>query len=204
MNPKLLATPLLLGAALTLAACAGGSFGSYTLVRPQQVRVSDGAMIVTPGERWNRLPSSFYDISEEENWTLNGPILDSVTFIGGLRDGKDIVRQRRREDRLVPRFRANMTPPELVGMIESFYRIRGGSTQFTTTNLAPVNFLGAPGFRFDFDHLSTNEVKRRGRAYGAVIGNRLYLMLLDGARLHYFDRALPDFERMAQGARLRA
>lgn len=195
---------MLFGAALSLAACAGGSFGSYTLVRPQQVNVTDGRMTVAPGEAWNRLPTSLYDISEEENWTLNGPILDSVTFIGGLRDGKDIVRQRRREDRLVPRFRANMTPPELVGMIESFYRIRAGSTEFTMTGLNPVTFLGQPGFRFDYDHLATNEVRRRGRAYGAVIGGRLYLMLLDATRLHYFDRALPDFERMAQGARLRA
>ena len=89
-------------------------------------------------------------------------------------------------------------------MIEAFYRVRAGSTEFNMTGLQPTTFLGSPGFRFDYDHLGGNEVKRRGRAYGAVIGGRFYLMLLDATRLHYFDRALPDFERMAQGARLRA
>jgi hypothetical protein len=38
---------------------------------------------------------------------------------------------------------------------------------------------------------------------GAVIGGRLYLVLLDGARSHYFAAALPDFEAVANSARLR-
>lgn len=190
--------------ALALSACASGSFATYTLVRPEPIAVGGRAMLVTPGERWNRLPHGLFDLGEEENWTLNGALLDSVTFLGGIKDGKAIVRQRRRDDRQVPVFRANMTPPELVGMIESFYRVRAGSSEFATTGLQPVTFLGSPGFRFDYEHLGGNEVKRRGRAYGAVLGGRFYLMLLDATRLHYFERALPDFERMAQGARLRA
>ena len=51
---------------------------------------------------WNRAAADTYDISREENWTLNGPLLDSLTFVGGLEPGKTIVRQRRREERQVP------------------------------------------------------------------------------------------------------
>lgn len=193
---------------MSLAACAGGAggggFGGYSLVQPKARAVANGKMTVTPPRPWNRVPRGFYDISEEENWTLNGPILDSIGFIAALKDGKAIVRQRRKEDRQVPVFRSNMTPPEIVSMIESLYRIRGGAAEFAMTGLKPATFLGRQGYQLDYDYLDQNEIKRRGRSYGAVIDGRLYLMLLDATRMHYFEHALPDFEAMARGAVLRS
>lgn len=200
--------PMLL-AALALAGCAGGGGGGayygsrFTLVKPQSVTVADRSMVVTPPRAWNRVPRSRYDVRWEENWTLNGPILDGLSFIGGLPDGKAIVRQRKKDERRVPIFRADMTPPELTDMIESYYRIRVGAADFEMTGLAPRRLLGYPGFQFDYDYLSPNEVDRRGRAVGAIIGEELYLILLDGARIHYFDAALPDFEAIVETARLR-
>lgn len=191
-------------AALSLAGCAGGGgFGRYSLVPPGPRAVAASRITVTPPHAWNRVPRGFYDIREEENWTLNGPILDSVSFIGGLRDGKAIVRQRRRDDRQVPVFRANMTPPEIVAMIESLYRIRAGAAEFGVTALRPATFVGRPGFQLDYDYLDGNEIKRRGRAYGAIVDGQLYMMLLDATRMHYFDAALGGFETMARGATLR-
>lgn len=189
--------------AVSLGGCSGvGGFG-YSLVQPGPRAVAAGKMTVSPPQAWNRLPRGFHDIREEENWTLNGPILDSVSFIGGLKDGKPIVRQRRKDDRQVPVFRANMAPPEIVAMIETFYRIRAGAAEFGMTGLKPATFLGRRGFQLDYDYLDQNEIKRRGRSYGAVIDGQLYLMLLDATRSHYFDAALGGFEAMARGAALR-
>jgi hypothetical protein len=193
-------------ALLLTAGCAGGSgslFNYYTLVRPGPENVARGSMEVTPTIRWNKSPRGPYDIEREENWTLNGPLLDGITFIGGLEHDKRIVRQRRKADRKVPNFRADMNPTEIAAMIESFYRIRGGATRFEMTGLQPRNFLGRPGFQFDYAHLGGDEVERKGRAVGAIIDNRFYLALFDAARMHYFDAALPEFERIAESARLR-
>ena len=198
------ATSILLAAAL-LAGCATGAgvgSGYYGLVEARPDRVARGTIEVTPTIRWNRAPRGEYDISREENWTLNGPLLDSLTFIGGVEEGDAIVRQRRREERQVPRFRADMSPPELADMIETFYRIRAGSVRFEMTRMEPRNFLGHPGFQFDFEHLDGSEIERRGRAVGAVIDGRLYLALLEGTRMHYFPAALPEFERIVASARL--
>jgi hypothetical protein len=148
------------------------------------------------------MPRGTYDISREENWTLNGAPLDSLTFIGALDHDKRIVVQRRKADRKVPNFRADMSPPEIAAMIESFYRIRAGSTAFEMTNLSPRPFLGHPGFQFDYEHLGGNEVERRGRAVGAIINGRFYLALFDATKLHYFDAGLPEFERIVRSARL--
>jgi hypothetical protein len=196
----------LLALSLT-AGCAGGVGGPglfryYTLVAPGPEDVARGSMIVTPTLRWNKAPRGPYDISREENWTLNGPLLDGITFIGGLENDKRIVRQRRKADRKVPNFRADMDPTEIAAMIESFYRIRAGSTRFETTGLAPRRFLGHPGFQFDFVHLGGDEVERKGRAVGAIVDGRFYLALFDAARMHYFDSGLPEFERIVASARL--
>jgi len=199
---------LLLVPAALLAGCATGSgldyggYGYYSLVQPGPERVARGAIRVTPTIPWNRARRSWQDISREEDWTLNGPLLDNLTFIGGLQSGKAIVRHQRRQERQVPRFRADMSPQEIVSMIETYYRIRAGSVRFDMTGLQPRSFLGQPGFQFDFQHLDGSEVERQGRAVGSVIGGRLYLALLEGTRSHYFPAALPEFERIVESAQL--
>jgi hypothetical protein len=199
---------LLAAVALSLAACAGGSggggygYGGYTLIRVKEVRVGDDSIAVTPPREWNRISASlFQDIRDVEDWTQNGPYLDGISFVTGLKDGKVLVRQRSRDDRQVPKFRSNMTPPEIAAMVESLFRVRGGAVDFTTTALAPRRFLGANGFQFDYDHLDSDEVRRRGRAVGAVIDGKLYLILFDAARMHYFNALLPDFEAIVNSAR---
>jgi hypothetical protein len=203
----------ILSAALALsllAGCAGGGLGGgglgfryYSLVQPGPESVARGSMTVVPTIRWNKAPRGPYDISREENWTLNGPLLDGLTFVGGLENNKRIVQQRRKADRKVPNFRSDMSPPEVAAMIESFYRIRAGSSRFEMTGLQPRTFLGQTGFQFDYAHLGGDEVERRGRAVGAIVGGRFYLALFDAARMHYFDAALPEFERIVESARLR-
>jgi hypothetical protein len=39
---------------------------------------------------------------------------------------------------------------------------------------------------------------------GAVINGRLYMILLDAARLHYYETTLPDFEAVVASAHLRS
>ena len=160
-------------------------------------------MIVTPATEWNLIPRGRYDIAREENWTLNGPILDGITFIGGVENDKRIVEQRRKDDRKVPNFRSDMTPQEIASMIESFYLIRGGSVEFQTTGLRPRTVMGQPGFQFDYNHLGGDELRRQGRAVGAVIGGRLYMILFDAAKMHYFANGVPQFEQIVQSAVLR-
>ena len=201
---------VILAAALgaSLAACSGvggGGLGSsYSLIRPREHAVGDHSLLVSPAQPWNRQSTIIFDdVRQVEDWTQNGPVLDSLSFVSGLKDGKSIVRQSRRDDQQVPRFRSSMTAPEVAAMLETFYRTRAGTIDFKTLSLAPRPFLGASGFQLDFDHLDSDELWRRGRAVGAVIGGRLYLVLLDAARSHYFAAELPEFENVVRTARLR-
>jgi len=199
---------LLLGA-LGASACSslGGGYGfsDYSAVSVRRVSVGDGNMTVVPPRPWNRhRPLLFEDIPAVEDWTLNGPLLDGITFITGLRNGKSMIRQRRTADQQVPVFRSNMTAPEIAAMLESLYRVRGGTVDFRTLSIEPRPFLATNGFQFDYEHLDDDELWRKGRVVGAVVGGELYLVMFDAARSHYYEAALPDFEAIVASARLRA
>ena len=207
-TPKLIIAAI----ALALSGCStlgDGStgFGSdyYSLVRVRSIRVGDGSVAVTPPRPWNRTRQLFFfdDVRWVEDWTLNGPLLDGISFVTGLPPGKYLIRQRRTDDRQVPIYRSTMTAPEIVAMLESLYRVRGGAIDFRTLSLQPRPFLGASGFQFDFEHLDSDELWRRGRAVGAVINGRLYLILFDAARSHYYANAIGDFEAIVASARRR-
>jgi hypothetical protein len=183
----------------------GEAFGSeyYSLVRARRVHVGDGSVSVAAPRPWNRQRAMFFDdINDVEDWTLNGPYLDGITFVTGLKSGRYLIRQSKRADQQVPKFRSDMTPPEIVAMLESLYRVRGGAVDFKTLSLQPRPFLGANGFQLDYEHLDSDELWRRGRAVGAVINGELYLILYDAARSHYYAAALPDFESIVASARL--
>jgi hypothetical protein len=196
-------------AALALSACTGlgaGEYGysSYALVQVRQVNVGDGSLTVTPPRPYNRHRSFLWsDVQDVEDWTLNGPYLDGISFVSGLKSGRYLIRQSKRADQQVPKFRSDMTPPEIAAMLESLYRVKGGAVEFRTLSLQPRAFLGTGGFQLDYEHLDSDELWRKGRAVGAVINGQLYLILFDAARSHYYGTILPDFESIVASAQLR-
>ena len=149
--------------------------------------------------------SLFEDIREVEDWTLNGPLLDGISFVTGLKSGALSGPPAQDADQQVPKFRVDMTPPEIAAMLESLYRVRGGAVDFKTLVAAAA---AVPRQRTasssTIEHLDDDELWRKGRAVGAVINGRLYLILLDAARSHYYGATLPDFEAIVASAQLRA
>lgn len=196
-----------LGLALSACTSIGGpGFGSnyYSLIRVKEAKVGDGSLAVTPPREWNRQRRLFFDdVRWVEDWTLNGPLLDGISFVTGLPHGKYLIRTDTRSAQQVPRFDSDMTVPEITALLESAYRVRGGAIDFRTLSLQPRQFLGSAGFQFDYEHLDGDELWRKGRAVGAVIDGELYLIMFDAARAHYFENALPDFEAIVASARRR-
>jgi hypothetical protein len=198
---------LLIGAlALSLSACSslgGEGLGNYyRLIKVKETSVGEGSMLVTPPRQWNEARRFFFDyVHWVEDWTLNGPYLDGITFVSGMPSGRYLVTQSKRDERQVPKFRSDMSAPEIASMLESAWRVRGGAVDFRTLGLAPRTFMGAAGFQFDYEHLDNDELWRKGRAVGAVIDGRLYLIMYDAARSHYYANAINDFEAIANSAR---
>lgn len=204
IRAALLATMCLAPACSTIGG-EGFGFSEYSAVPVRRVSVGNGNMSVVSPRPWNRRrPFLFEDIPAVEDWTLNGPLLDGITYITGLKSGHFMVRQRHSADQQVPKFRADMTPPEIAAMLEGLYRVRGGAVDFRTLSIRPHEFLGRNGFEFDYEHLDDDELWRKGRAVGAVVNGELYLIMLDAARSHYYGAALPDFEAIVASAQLKS
>ena len=192
------------GLLLLSLTCLGlsGCIPTYSLVRADKsVPVASGTMKVKPAIDWNKAPPGASSMLKAEVWTQNGPVLDAIVFLGGVKDGTAIVQQQKKEERKVPVFQSSMTPQDLVAMVESYYRIRAGATIFETENLKPTTFLGSKGLDFSYRYIGSDNVKRRGRTVLAVIDQRLYLMTLDGA-VYYFGAAQPQFEALLASATL--
>jgi hypothetical protein len=194
---------LLVLASALLAGCAGG----YKLVPPAATPVASGTLVVTPSVAWNRAPRADGATEWEETWTQNGPLLDSVRFVDGLPDGKDLIKQARKAESKVPTFRANMSPQDLVSMMESYYRVAGNVRTFKVTTVAPTRFLNQNAIRLDYEYAAgeagTGEQRYRGSSVLAVVSGKLYLIALDANASHYYDAARAEFETLVASATLK-
>ena len=184
-------------AAGSLCAC----IPAYTLVEPGPSTVGDGAMAVTPISAWNAVPVGLQQPAWEESWTLNGPLLETVGFVSGLPEGKSLLRQRKKDDAQVPVFRADMTPADLVSMVESSYRV-GGVAVFDVDRVDTTPFLGGTGIRMHYHYSPGEGIGKKGSCVLRIVERRLFLMTLEGVTSHYFDKAQSEFDQMVASATL--
>jgi hypothetical protein len=178
-----------------------GCIPTYTLKKAGVTPVANGAFVVQPSSAWNVVPKDVSRTQWEEVWTQNGPLLDTVAFLGGLPEGKSVVVQKKKADQQVPLFHANMSPEDLASMVEASYRTRG-VTVFNVESVDPVEFLGGHGIRVRFNYAPSNGVMKKGDCVLRVIDKKLYVMKLEGVSSHYFSAAVPEFELLVGTAAL--
>lgn len=181
---------LALFASVLLAGCAG-----YSLVKGGK-RVSIGPMSVEAPRDWNHWRGA----DNMEFWTLDGAALQHILFVKGI--GNDEVPWRTGGDPdSVPKFRKGMSAIEIRELIqatmanEDFQNIR-------IADLKPAIFGGHPGFSFAMTMTSKKGLDMKGVAQGAVIKDKLYMTIYRGTALHFFDRGLADYEKIAGSLRI--
>jgi len=187
-------------ATLTLVALSG-CVPTYTLVAAGPEHVATNAFTVQPSSAWNRMPNAATQTKYEEVWTKNGPLLETVAFIGGLPEGTSVIVQNKKEEKRVPLFRADMSPQDLASMVEASYRVRG-ITVFNTESVDAVDFLGGKGLQVRYTYAPNDGMSKKGSAVLRVIDKKLYVMKLEGVSSHYYDAAVPEFELLVATAAL--
>ena len=170
-----------------------------------RVSVGDGSMSVVAAAALEPPPprSCSTTSATVEDWTLNGPMLDGISFVTGLKSGRELIRQRRTADQQVPelpvrhdrRPRSRRCSKACIACaaersISGRCRSSRGRSSARTASSSITSIS------------TTTSCGGKGRAVGAVIDGQLYLILLDAARSHYYDAALPDFEAIVASAQL--
>ncbi|MCH8917819.1 MAG: hypothetical protein IIC52_07165 [Proteobacteria bacterium] len=181
---------MFLAANLLLTGCVG-----YTLVKGGQKLELGQGLSVKPPRDWNRRTDGKHEV-----WTLDGPRLQYILFVKGIEDGGRIfsAKASRRgasgKDTL-PKFRKGMNLLE-VGELFVASLARRGAQKIITAGFAPAEFGGKDGFRFTFTYRTTAGLNMRGIAAGALLGDKLFMVIYNGTEEFFFDRSKGDFEKI--------
>ena len=191
----------LISAAAMMVAVAPAYAGFKLMPANQPVFVAASGLNVTPAEDWNRLGKR--DGANAESWTLDGMSLNDLTFYGGVPHGATLFREVNKTERPLPRFQSSMLLPDIAQLFENSYRIARNTSLFSIDAIEPGSFAGHDGFRFTYSFaVQGEEVKRKGEAVGAIVGQKLYMISYETPVIHYFDRDLEAFRRLAATARI--
>ena len=165
--------------ACLLAACAGGG----PLVRPGP-QVVGGRLVIDAGMEWTRMTGY-----REQLWTMDGPLLNSLHLIPGVREREFIFlgerQTRRRPDGAF--YRRGMRPDELRDLIVDGMRA-AGAVNVTTSNLRPASFGGREGLRFEMAMDNAQGLKYRAMAAAFEHERGLALALFYAPAEHYYPR----------------
>jgi hypothetical protein len=189
---KWLAAAVVVGLALTSPSVAGS-------LKPAgaPIAVAKSTLTVTPDQAWNKgaRPGRL-----SEAWTLDGLSINELTFYGGILDNTTLFREVNKTTAPLPRFSKTMLAPDVVQLFESSYRVALGTSLMTIDSVEPASFAGNQGFKFTYSFAVQDEVKRKGEARGAIIGGKLFMITYEAPRIHYFDRDVASFHRIADSA----
>lgn len=157
--------------------------------------VAKSPMKATPAVAWNR--STSRPGPKAEMWTLDGALLNEVTFFGGIGEGEALYKERQKKEKPLPKFKASMLPTDIVSLFEASNRIILESPLFEVDKVEPAKLGGHSGVRFAY-HYSTqgDQLVRKGEAVAAIVGGKLYLVNFAAPEIHYFDRDVTKFRSL--------
>ncbi|MGM9512765.1 hypothetical protein ACS5PK_00760 [Roseateles sp. DB2] len=185
----------LLCAALALAGCAA----------VQKVEVGDVTikerLAVTIDSPWNQFGTGMGD--NTPTWTKEGITIDALQFYVGIRDGALLAPQLSGQKDAAPLvFKSGMQPEQVVALFQSLMT-RDGSA-FTLEKIAPTEFVGTKGFRFEYTLTrKIDDVRLQGVGWGAIKNGDLFLVNYAAPRLRFFGAYLPQAEAIARSARVK-
>jgi hypothetical protein len=180
---------------LLLASCGG-----YTLVNGgAETKIGD-VMASTPLKDWSKTKDGNVDV-----WTLDGPLLQQIIFVKGIKDGNYMIPIRKARSYAleddIPKFEKSMTSIEVVELFEStIKRMKAQETEIT--NVRPYKTSHTAGFRFEFNFLTENGLSKTGSSYVVLEDERLYMAIYIGAELHYYEKGINDFEKIISSLRI--
>jgi hypothetical protein len=180
-----------------------GCVTPFSIVNPERQTVGD-VISVQPGMKWNKVGGHNFQ-GRVEVWTLDGPTLNTLVYFTGVPDGEPLFTRRvigGGQPEKPPVFKASMNPVEIQELLEATIARFFQTTIAEGRNLKPVPIAEGKGFRFETRLLGRDEVERAGVFVGTIRNNKLYGAWFQGAKLHYFDRYLPEFEQMVATTRL--
>jgi hypothetical protein len=180
-------------ALVTLSACVG-----IKPVPPGPYAV--GTHSVTVGRTWTDLGPLIGSPKAVRMLTIDGPALNSLFVIDGLKTGESIIRTVSKE-KPMPTYKTGLTPVEQAEFItDSLVSI--GYLRVETDNIRPVKIGDKDGVRVDITGQTAAGLNISGVAQLAEVNGRLYVLLYMAPAEHYFAATQAEVESVMASARI--
>lgn len=180
--------------AITLAAAP--AFSNALIAPGPQTKIAKSSFAASPAHEWNRL--SAREGKNTETWTIDGPGLNKVVFYGGVPVGQPMFREADKKNRPLPKVTPNMLITDIPVLLETSYRSQFNASQMSIDSQVPAEIGGRRGVRFTYSFAKPDdEVRRRGEAVGAIVGDKLFLVTYEAPAIHFFDKDLAKFRQLA-------
>ena len=135
-----------------------------------------------------------------EIWTQYGTGLDQLVFYAGVEAGETLLRGRIGRD--LPPFRSDMTPSEIVELFETML-VRGAKArELESREITTARFGDRDGFRFRLSFAFDDDVDREMLVWATVVDEKLYAIAWVATRLYYFEKTLPEVQRIVASAHI--
>lgn len=158
---------------VVLAACT-----TYSLVEVERRTIAE-TYTIDPQVTWSTRKQGHTEV-----WTIDGPTLEGIWFFKNVGD-EDTMFEVPDKDK-APHFKKDMTPSEIMEFVVD--SMAGPKTaDVKSVNLRPMAFGSAKGFRFEMTFYEDGLLMDAIVA-GAIIQDKLQLILYYGAREHYFSQ----------------
>lgn len=188
-------------ATLAVAVSAPAHAGWKLVPAGEATQVAKSTLTVIPTVDWNRDTSR--PIKESEVWTLDGTSLNQLYFVGGLAEGKTLLRETEKKANPLPKLKSSMVLTDIPEFFESTLRTALGTSVFETESVEPATFAGQPAVKFAFRFATQGDpLVRKGLATGTMVGGKLYLMSFIAPETYYFDRDRAKVEALMAASRL--
>ncbi len=161
---------------------------------------ASGGNQITVGRTWSDM-GYLYDASKGVRLlSIDGPQLNRLFVIDGLKPGEFIMRPVTREQPS-PTWKAGLTPTEQVEFIADtlvamqYHRVE-------TDNLRPIKAGDRSGVRFDISAQTVDGLNISGMAQLVAVNDRLYVLLYLAPTEHYFEATRAEVESIMASARV--
>jgi hypothetical protein len=195
MIARKLRAAVALAALVSLSACAG-------LKAVPAGPYASGGNQITVGRTWTDMGRLFDASKGVRLLSIDGPQLNRLFVIDGLKPGEFIIRPVTKEQP-TPTWKAGLSPSEQVEFLADnlsamqYYRVETGG-------LRPVKVGDRNGVRFDITAQTVDGLDVSGIAQLVEAGDRLYILLYLAPTEHYFNATKAEVEGIMASARVGA
>lgn len=177
--------------ALALTACV-----QVPVAAPAGALQPEAGFQVQLNQAWTHYPETSNPVTQGSFVTLDGPILNRVHMMT-ISDGEAIMKASKRDD--VPRYTVGMSQIEMVELLTSSLN-RVGYSSIEADNIAPADFDGSEGIRFNVTGKYDTGLNLKGDVAVAEIDNQLHIIFFLAPELHYYDATTADVDALINSA----